>query len=141
MENASRSELFLECRVLWVVRVFGFFLGIEMVEVAKELVEAVHRREKFVLVSQMILAELTRGVPERLQEFRNGWIFRTNTDVGTWHPHLGQTGADWVLAGNKRGPAGGTALLTVIVSEGPYLHCRSDRCSACGTPSGRDCCS
>ena len=61
---------------------------------------------------------MTRSVAKRLQEFRNGWVFRTNTNVGTGHPHLGQAGADRVLAGDKRGPAGRTALLTVIVSEG-----------------------
>jgi hypothetical protein len=36
---------------------------IEVIEVAKELIEAVHCRQKLVEVAEVVLAELTRGVP------------------------------------------------------------------------------
>ncbi len=36
--------------------------GVEVVEVAPELVEAVHRRQKFIAIAKMVLAELPRGV-------------------------------------------------------------------------------
>ena len=88
MQHASRSELPLKCRVFRVVRIFGLFLGIEMVEVTKELVEAVHRREKLILVSQVIFSELASGVAERLQEFRNGRVFRADTESAPGIPTL-----------------------------------------------------
>ena len=58
VEHAARSEPLLESRVLRVVRVLGLFLGIEVVEVAEELVKAVLRGQELVLVSQMVLAEM-----------------------------------------------------------------------------------
>ncbi len=44
------------------------FLGVEVVEIAEELVEAVNRRKELVLVAEMVLAELAGGVAERLEE-------------------------------------------------------------------------
>ena len=51
-------KLLLERRVLRIVRVLGLFFGVEVVEVAEELVEAVHGRQKLVFVAEMVLAEL-----------------------------------------------------------------------------------
>ena len=42
-------------------------------------------------------------------------------DGGARHAHLGQPGADRVLAGDERGAAGGAALLAVVVGEGHAL--------------------
>jgi len=43
---------------------FGLFLGIEVVEVAEELVEAVRRGQGEVAIAQVVLAELV--IPERI---------------------------------------------------------------------------
>ena len=43
-----------------------------MVEVAEELVEAVDGRQEFVAVTEMVLAELSRRIAERLEGLRNG---------------------------------------------------------------------
>jgi hypothetical protein len=43
---------------LWIVGVFRLFLGIEVTEVAEEFVEAMLGRQKFILVPEVILAEL-----------------------------------------------------------------------------------
>ena len=118
MQHASGAEALLEGRVLGVVGIFGLFLGVEMVEVAEELVETVHGREELVLVAQVVLAELAGGVAERLQQLRNGRVFRLKTDGRAGHPHLGQAGAHRVLAGDEGGAAGRTALLAVVVGEG-----------------------
>ena len=40
----------------------GIFHRIEVIEVAKELIEAVHRRQELVLVAKMVLAELAGGI-------------------------------------------------------------------------------
>src|SRR4051812_42519077 len=58
LQNAARSELLLKYRVvLRVVLLFRLFLGVEMIEVAVELVEAVGRRQELVAVTQMVLPD------------------------------------------------------------------------------------
>ena len=118
VQNAPRAEALLERRVLRVVRVLGLLLGVEVVEVAEELVEAVHGRQELVLVAEMVLAELAGRVAERLEQLGDGRVFRLQPDVGAGHPHLGQPGADRVLAGDEGGAARGAALLGVVVGEG-----------------------
>jgi hypothetical protein len=61
-----------------------------MVEVAEELVEAMHRGEVFVSVPQMVLAEPTGGVAKRLQQLCDRWVFGVKTDSGPQHGNLGQ---------------------------------------------------
>ena len=80
LENAARTELRAEARVFRIVRVLRLFLGVEMVEVAEELVEAVHRRQEFVAVAEMVLAELAGGVAERLERFRDAHVFGVQAD-------------------------------------------------------------
>ena len=48
--------------------------GIQVIEVAEELVEAVHRGQEFVAVAEMVLAELPGRVALRLEQFGNGRI-------------------------------------------------------------------
>ena len=62
VQHASGSEMLLERRVLRIVRVLRLLLGVEVVEVAEELVEAVLGREELILVPQVVLAELAGGV-------------------------------------------------------------------------------
>jgi len=46
----------------------NILLGIEVVEVAEELVEAVHGRQELVAVAKMVLAELAGGIALRLEQ-------------------------------------------------------------------------
>ncbi len=48
--------------MLWLL------LGIEMVEIAEEFVEAVHRRHEFVAVSEVVLSELAGHVAHLAQQ-------------------------------------------------------------------------
>ena len=141
MQHAARAEALLERRVLRIVGILRLFLGVEVIEVAEELVEAVHGRQELVLVAEVVLAELAGGVAERLEQLGDGRVLRLQADVGARHADLGQAGADRVLAGDEGGAAGGAALLAVVVGEGHALVARCGRCSACGSPSGRGCCS
>src|SRR5579871_2498916 len=118
MQYASRSETFFEIRILRIVRILGLFFGVQMVEIAEELIEAVHGRQEFVLVAEMVLAELPCSVAEGLQQFGDGRILRAKTQVRSRHADLGQTGANRVLTGDERGAAGRATLLTIIVSKG-----------------------
>ena len=141
VQYASGSEPLLELRVLRIVRVLRLFLRIEVVEVAEELVEAVHRRQELVLVAEMVLAELAGRVAQRLQQFGDGRVFRPQTDIGPGHADLGQAGADRVLPGDERGAPGGAALLTVVVGERRAFVGRCGRCWGSDSPSGHGCCS
>ena len=50
-------------------------LGVEVVQVAEELVEPVHGRQELVAVAEVVLAELAGRVAERLEQLRDGRIF------------------------------------------------------------------
>ena len=123
MEHAARSKLLLEFRILGIVRQFRLFLGVEVIEIAEELVEPVHGRQIFVAIAEVVLAELTGGVAERLQHFGDGRVFRVQPDRRAGHADLGQAGADRVLTGDEARAAGGAALLAIPVGEGrPFLR-------------------
>ena len=49
-------------------------LGVQVIEVAEELVEAVNGRQEFVAVAEMVLAELAGRVALRLEQLGNGRI-------------------------------------------------------------------
>jgi xanthosine utilization system XapX-like protein len=65
VDDAARTELLLELRALRVVGVLGLFLGVQVVEVAEELVEAVVGRQHLVAVAEVVLAELAGHVALR----------------------------------------------------------------------------
>ena len=59
VQHAARAVLLPELGVLRVVVGLRLLLGVQVVEVAEELVEAVHRRQVRVAVAEVVLAELT----------------------------------------------------------------------------------
>jgi len=69
----------------------------------------------------MVLAELTAHVAQRFEQFRECRIFVRETLLRARQTHLQQTGANRALAGNECGAAGGTGLLTVVVSQNRAL--------------------
>jgi hypothetical protein len=58
----------LELGILWIVRVFRFFLGIQVVEVSEELVETMVSGKKLVLITQVVLPELPCRITEGLEK-------------------------------------------------------------------------
>ncbi len=67
-------------QVLRVVGMRRVFHRVEVIEVAEELVEAVHGRQEFVEIAQVVLAELTGGVAHRLECRRDGHRLRRHAD-------------------------------------------------------------
>ena len=88
----------LELRVLRVVGILGLFLGVEVIEVAEELIEAMHRRQVLVAIAEMVLAELAGRVTEALEHLRDGHVFGLDAQGGARHADLGQARADRLLA-------------------------------------------
>ena len=93
-----------------------------MVKVAKELIEAVHRRQMLVAVAQMVLAELTGHIALGFQKRGDGRVFVAHSLRRPRQANLGEAGPDRRLPGDKSGTACGAALLTIIVGEqGAFL--------------------
>ena len=117
LQDAARAELGAVGRVLRIVRQLRLFLGVEMVEVAEELVEAVHGRQRLVAVADVVLAELAGGVAEVLEQAADRGIELAHAHRRAGEAHLGESGADAVLAGEERRAARGARLLAVVVQE------------------------
>ena len=121
VEHAARPELLLERRVLGVIRQFRFFLGVEVIKIAEEFVEAMHRREEFVAVAEVVLAELAGGIALRLEQFGDSRIFLLQADRRAGHTDLGQSRTNWILSADEARAPGGAALLRIVVGEGHAL--------------------
>ena len=117
LHDAARTELRPEVRVFRIVRILRLFLGIQVIEVAEELVEAVHGRQKLVAVAEMVLAELSGRIALRLEQLGNGRVLLRQPLLRRRQADLQQSGAQRALAGDEGGAAGGTGLLAVIVGE------------------------
>src|SRR6185437_2575581 len=116
-EHAARPKSSPKLRVLRVVGVLRLLLRIEVVEVAEELVEPMHRRQELVAVAEMVLAELPGRIAERLQRLGDRHVLGLQPHGGGRQSDLGQPGADGRLPGNECRAAGGTALLGIPVGE------------------------
>ena len=117
VDHAARAELLLEFGVLRVVGVLGLFLGIQVVQVAEELVEAVVGRQHLVAVAEVVLAELARHVALRTQQRGDGRVFLLHALGRARQADLGQAGADRRLPRDEGGATGGAGLLPVPVSK------------------------
>ena len=62
VHDVARAEIGAELRSLRVIVLVRLFHGVEMVEDAVELVEAMHRGKEFIAVAKMVLADLRRGI-------------------------------------------------------------------------------
>src|SRR3546814_805366 len=82
LDDATRAILFAEGRILRVVAVLRLLLGVEVIEVAEELVEAVRGRQELVAVAEVVLAELPGGVAELLERGRDGHVPGAEPDIG-----------------------------------------------------------
>ena len=110
-------NLQLELGVLRIVGVLRLVLGVEVIEVAEELVEAVHGRQELVAVAEMVLAELSGRVAERLEQLGERRVLVRQAFLRSRQADLQEAGAHRALAGDERGAAGGAGLLAVIVGE------------------------
>ena len=119
--HPARPKFLAELRAFGIVGMLRLVLGVEVVEVAEELIEAVHGGQELVAVAEMVLAELTGHVAERLQEVGDGRIRGLQALGRAGQSDLQQPGAHRALPGDEGGAAGGAGLLAVIVGENPAL--------------------
>ena len=88
VDDAARPEALVERRVLGVVLELGLLLGVEVVEVAEELVEPVVGGQVLIAVAQVVLAELRRRVAERLEELGDGRVLGLRPSLAPGKPTL-----------------------------------------------------
>src|SRR6185369_16767791 len=63
LQHSALHEKLFERRVIpWIIRLLRLLLGIEVVEVAVELVESMEGRQEFVTIAQAVLSDLRRHV-------------------------------------------------------------------------------
>ncbi len=128
VDHVARADLVLERRrVVGMARVLH---RVQVIEVAEELVEAVHRGQELVQVAQVVLAELAGGVAHGLEHRGDGRRLRRHADGGAGLADGGQAGADRQLAGDEVGPARRAARLGVVVGEPHALRRPACRGSA-----------
>ena len=101
VDHAARGELLDHRRVFEVVGILELLLGIEVVERAEELVEAVRGGQVLVAVAEVVLAELRGHVALRLEQLGDGDIARLQTFLRARQADLEQAGAEADLAGDE----------------------------------------
>ena len=117
VDHASGAEFFLKLGRVWVIGVFRFFFGVEVVEIAEELIETVGGGEHVVAIAEMIFAELTGEIALGFEDGGDGGIFFFHALWGAWEADFGEAGADGSLASDEGGAACGATLLAIPVGE------------------------
>ena len=79
-EHPARTELLHKGGILRVVRVFWFFLGVEVIEVSVKLIETVDGGQKFVTVAEVVLANLCGSISDRLEQFGDCGVLLLQTE-------------------------------------------------------------
>ena len=92
MEHSSRPELLSEPWILRLVRMFRFFLCVQMIKISEELVESVNGREMFITVTQVILTKLPGGVAKWPQQILNRRIILLYSFLGAGQADFQQSG-------------------------------------------------
>ena len=93
------------------------FHRVEVIEVAEELVEPVNRGQELVEITEVVLAELARGVAHGLEHGGDGAGLGGQSELGTRLADRGHAGADGQLAGDERCATRRAARLGVVVGE------------------------
>ena len=110
MENAAGAKLLLVrlevARIglgkVLIVALLGLFLRVQVVEVAEELVEAVHGRQVLVAVTEVVLAEMPGAVAGLLQHLGERGRCGLQAELVAWHADRGHAGADRILTRDER---------------------------------------
>lgn len=115
VQDIARANLVQQ--ILRIVRVEGILHRIEVIEIAKEFVEAVDGGQEFVPVSQVVLTELPGGVAQFFQGGRDGGRLGRHADLRAGLANRRQSGADRQFTGDEVGSAGRATRLRIVVRK------------------------
>ena len=99
------------------IRHLRLLLGVQVIEIPVELVEAVVGGKIFVTVTEMVLSELPGGITKRLERLRDGDVPLLKTNRRSGSTNFRKPCTDWRLPGNERGAARGAAVLACPMSS------------------------
>jgi len=116
-DDAARSVLPPERRILRIEIALRLLLRIQVIEVAEELVEAVIGRKVLVLIAEMVLAELARRVASGLQNIGDGRHPLGDAVRIARHADGQEARAERLLSKDEGGAAGRAALLAIGIGE------------------------
>src|SRR6516225_4414956 len=94
-----------------------------MVEIAKPVVEPVHRRQELVAITKMVLAELCGGVAFSLEHFGKGRIAFLDPARRAGNSDSRHSGPDRQLPHDECRASRSAAGLTVVIGEKDALLC------------------
>ncbi|MNQ76366.1 hypothetical protein D3C85_912030 [compost metagenome] len=115
MDHVARNAG--EFRVFGEVGHLGDFHHVQVIEEAKEFIEAVDGRQVFVAIADVRLAEHPGGVALGLEQLSQGHVAVLDTHFRTRLADGGQAGTNRILAGDERSAASGAAWLRVVVRD------------------------
>src|ERR1700730_16385364 len=98
VKHTTRTKSLPEGWIFRIELLLRLLFGIEVIEIAEELVEPMHCRKELVSVPEMILSELPAGIAERFQQFSKRGVFITQPFLSAGQPDLEQPGAKCALA-------------------------------------------
>ena len=107
---------------LAVAALLGLFLRVEVIEVAEEFVEAMHRGQVLITVAEVVLTEVAGRVAGALEHFGQARRGRLQAERVARLADGGHPRTDRVLAGDEGSAAGGRARLGVVVGEADALQ-------------------
>ena len=120
-QDAAGTKFRFEGRIFRIVGVFGLVLGVEVIKIAKELVEAVHGRQELVAVAEVVLAELSGGIALRLEQLGDGWVLGRQPLLCRRQSDLQEPGAQRALPSDEGRASRGAGLLAVVIrKDGPF---------------------
>ena len=79
---------FLNSGSFLIVGILRFFFRVKVIEIAGKFVEAMHCRQEFIFVTQMVLANLSDDVAMRLEQLGYGRIVRKRSISAPGMPTL-----------------------------------------------------
>ncbi len=88
-----------------------------MIQVAEELIEAIDGWQCLVAVADVVLAELSGGIAQVLEQPANRGVELAHAHRRAGVSHFAEAGADNVLAGQERRAAGSAGSLAVVMEE------------------------
>src|SRR5215469_1508079 len=125
MQHPSRPELLLERWIFGIVWILRLLFGVKVVKVAKELVEAVNRRQELILVAEVVLAELAGDIALVLEQLGDGWVLCAQPLVRPWQSDLGQSSANRRLTCDECSSPRRAALLPIPVGKEHSFLCET----------------
>src|SRR5262249_8322118 len=105
MDHSARPKGLAEVGEVLLVRIvrqFRLFFGVEVIEIAKELIEPVIGRQHVIEITEVVFPELSGGIALVLEAGRNGHNSLIHSDRRTGNADFGKASAIDTLACDKR---------------------------------------